>query len=109
MQQGNPVGVDVADDHLQLGAAGHQGRELLEVGLGEGGAGGVDQERGGAADLLALSTAGKEQKAVGRRAALQAVLDLKAQALGAEAPQADQARFNLQLDDLPFCSGAGHQ
>lgn len=69
----------------------------------------MDQERGGAADLFRLFTAGHEQKAVGRRAALQAVLDLKAQALGAQAPQADQARFNRNLDDLAFCGGAGHQ
>lgn len=51
----------------------------------------------------------EEEEAVGAGAPLEAVLHLKAQALGAEAPQADQAGFDRQLNDLPFCSGAGHQ
>ena len=66
-------------------------------------------ERGTTANSFLFLPSSGEGEQIGSAAALQAVLDLKAQALGAEAPQADHARFNLQLDDLPFCSGAGHQ
>ncbi len=48
--------------------------------------------------------AGIEQETIGRCATLKPVLDFKAQAFGAQSPQAGKARINRQSDD-PATSG----
>ena len=110
-QQGDPVGVHVAHDHLQGGIGGHQGRQLLQERRGEGVARRVHQHR---RDRLAGGAgAAFKQEAVGAGAALQAVFHLEAQAPRAEAPQADQTRLQRNLDDTAVCAvgllAGGHQ
>ena len=98
-QQLHPVGVGVAHHHLQPGAGWHQPGQRFQVGLREGVAGGVHQQGG-------VVTAWQKQEAVGGGATLQSVLHLEAQALGAEAPQAHQSRFDRELD-YPTVVGDG--
>ena len=95
-QQGHPVGVDVADHDLQGCIGGHQGRQLGQEGLGKGGPGRVHQQGPSC-----------EQEAVGSRAPLQAVFHLEAQPAGAEPLEADQPRFQGQLDDAARAAGVG--
>ena len=108
-QQGHPVGIDVTHHHLQGGIGGHQLTQLLQEGRSEGGAGRMHQHR--RHQLAAAAHTAFQQEGVGGGAPLQAVLHFKAQSLGAEAPQADQAGLDLQADHLALngsrCLGRG--
>ena len=104
-QQLHPVGVDHPHHHLEGSLGRHPLRQGGEEGLGVGHAGGVNQHRwhgmavGGGARF--------EEEAIGAGAALEAVLHLEAQALGAEAAEAEEAGVDRQGDDPPRSLGGG--
>ena len=85
-----------------MGAGGHQAGQRLEIGLSKRVARRMHQQG------WVVATRQK-QEAVSRGAALEAVLHLKTQARGAEAPQADQAGLDLELDHPAVVGGAAHQ
>ena len=74
----------MAHHHLQGSGFGNLGCQLLQKGLGKGFPRREQQNRWHG--LARGAGAGAEQKAVGRGAALEAVLHFKAQPAGAQAP-----------------------
>ena len=103
-QHRHPVGIDMAHHHLQGRGGGHQCFELLQKGCRKRFPGGKEQHR--RHGLARRRDPFAEQEAVGAGAPLEAVLHFEAQAVGAQAAQADQPRFDRQHNH-PAPKGGG--
>ena len=103
-QHRHPVGIDMAHHHLQGRGGRHQCFELLQKGCRKRFPWGKEQHwRHG---LARRRDPFAEQEAVGAGAPLEAVLHFEAQAVGAQAAQADQPRLDRQHNH-PAPKGGG--